>query len=137
MRRRKFIKQCGAAGLACAVGSAMLTSCNSAFYVPHLVEGNQIIVTKSEFPAESKYVLVKNSRLPAPLYLCRNDGDSFTALLMECTHKACEVQPFGDQLHCPCHGSEFSNTGKVLEGPAEVDLRKFKVTTDAEKIYIS
>lgn len=125
------------AGLACAVGPSVLSSCNSAFYVPHVVDGSKIIVNKIEFPAESNYVLVKNKRLPAPLYLRRNDEDSFTALLMECTHKACEVQPFGDQLHCPCHGSEFSSTGKVLEGPAEVDLRKFKVTTDAEKIYIS
>jgi len=101
------------------------------------VENNKIVVSKADFTIENKYVLVKNDRLPAPIYLYRQEKGKYTAVLTECTHKACEVQPFGDELHCPCHGSEFTSSGKVLDGPAEADLQKFKVTTDTENIYIS
>lgn len=137
MKRRKFIKKCGAVGLSCMAGQSILTSCSAVVYAPHTVVNNQIIVKKFDFPSDTNYVLVKDDRLPAPIYLCKLTGENYVALLMECTHKKCEVQPFADQLHCPCHGSEFTNTGKVLEGPAEVDLKKFQVTTDTVNIFIS
>jgi Rieske Fe-S protein len=46
-------------------------------------------------------------------------------------------KPAGDLLICPCHGSEYSSSGKVLQPPAEKDLYSFGIKTDSENIYIN
>ena len=79
---------------------------------------------------------IEISKLPAPVYLSRTAENTYTALSMLCTHKACELNPTGNFLTCPCHGSEFSNIGKVLKPPAGRALTKYRVTTDDSIIYI-
>lgn len=42
----------------------------------------------------------------------------------ECTHLKCSIRWNNDEKSwdCPCHGSRFSHEGKVLNGPANIDL---------------
>jgi cytochrome b6-f complex iron-sulfur subunit len=83
-----------------------------------------------------KYVISKTEKYMQPICVFRIDDKTYTALLMLCTHNGCELQPQGDYLICPCHGSEFSNQGVVQNPPAEYNLKSFKVSENHESIFI-
>jgi cytochrome b6-f complex iron-sulfur subunit len=62
--------------------------------------------------------------------------DEYVATLLECTHRGCGLKVGGGVFTCPCHGSEFSTTGEVLEGPADENLKTYEIEIDNENIYI-
>lgn len=142
MERRKFIKTC--CGLALAVPViGVLNSCTSIYYANAAKESNKLIVKKTDFTfikndktKTRDYVFVKQSTKDFPICLYKQDESTYIASLMFCTHQGCETALQGDRFVCPCHGAEFSNTGKVLQGPADTDLKSFKTTTDNDNIYI-
>lgn len=56
----------------------------------------------------------------------RDDEGTLHAVSARCTHLGCTVR-WNDaerSWDCPCHGSRFSFTGKVLHGPAVEDLER-------------
>lgn len=113
----------------------VLEGCTTYRFVEYRKEGDNLLVQKSVFEGDS-YVLLRNPQGKSPIYLRRNPDDTYTALLMECTHKQCTVNPAGDAFSCPCHGSRYNAEGEVLEGPARRALHRYAVTTDTEYIYI-
>ena len=136
--RREFMKKCGlmSTGFVYAGGFLMFESCAGVSYIPYNEENDQLVIKKSHFIKE-KYGLIGYNNLPAPIYVTKLNDNNYSAVLLECTHKRCEVSPAGDILICPCHGSEYSNTGKVLQPPADKDLYSFGIKTDSENIYIN
>jgi Rieske Fe-S protein len=140
MNRREFIaKSC----LACAGAgmlSVSLSGCAS-HYAAATIESNGISILKSEFlqakaQTYKTFVLVQHEQLAFPIYLYRFSDSEYSALWMECTHQGAELQASGDFLHCPSHGSEFTNKGIVSSGPAEKSLRSFPVSVADDKIFI-
>ena len=136
MYRKEFLKKIGilASG---TIGSFLISSCAVIKYVQYSVEGNNLVVKKSEFSDMQRFVLLNVNGLPAAIYLRKNENETFTALLTQCTHKGCEVDPDYDMLSCPCHGSKYSSAGEVISPPAKNPLMKFNVTTDPDSIYIN
>ena len=59
------------------------------------------------------------------------DG-TVSAVSLLCTHVCCECQyiPSANEIACPCHGSVFDISGKLLQGPAYTDLPKVTLRTD-------
>ncbi len=55
------------------------------------------------------------------------EGEQIYALNLVCTHLGCTVTVSGSGLSCPCHGSRFDRQGRVLKGPADRPLGRFKV----------
>ena len=136
MDRKEFIKTCG---FVCIGGTTLVTllqSCASTNYFAQTTsEENKILIKKTEFLKneknqikERKFVLVKLEKYSFPICIYKISETEYSALLMQCTHKGCELQPQGSFLVCPCHGSEFSNTGIVQNPPAEQNLQSFKIT---------
>lgn len=56
----------------------------------------------------------------------RDDSGTLHKMTAVCPHLQCIVQwnDASKTWDCPCHGSQFSATGQVLNGPANSDLKK-------------
>ena len=134
MDRKKFLRNCCGIAGAGILFSVIGQSCKTISYIPYTLEDGKMQVRKIDFE-ERKEALIRTSNLSAPIYIVKLDNGEYSALLLECTHKRCEVRPAGNELQCPCHGSVFSLTGEVLESPAERPLRRFHVTEDDENLY--
>jgi cytochrome b6-f complex iron-sulfur subunit len=144
MNRRKFIKSCCYTTVGITFVGSILQSCGSIYYATVSRNANRLVIAKSEFWQLKKdkkvyrsFVLIKTEDSKFPICIYKIKEDVYVASLLKCTHRGCELNVGGGIYSCPCHGSEFSVSGKVLEGPAEVDLKKFKIETDNENIYIS
>jgi len=70
--------------------------------------------------------------------VARTAQSAFTAVTAVCTHEACAVTGFANARYvCPCHGSEFSTSGAVVQGPASSPLRQFPTTFADNVVTIS
>jgi cytochrome b6-f complex iron-sulfur subunit len=67
-----------------------------------------------------------------------NTGDGFIALSSICTHQGCPVSydSGSNNLPCPCHGSVYSTSGSVLQGPADAPLKKYELTQEGDILII-
>ncbi|WP_338787973.1 FAD-dependent oxidoreductase [Metabacillus sp. FJAT-53654] len=91
----------------------------------HLIEGKIDIADKriEDIANDEGSVVVVNGKRAG----CYKDKEGNINLVdTTCTHMGCEVEwNSGDRSwDCPCHGSRFSVSGDVLEGPAKKPLKK-------------
>lgn len=143
MKRKEFIRSGGRMVVAMMIPAWVLKSCGTIHYASATEEKGRLIIPKKEFQnirknkiSEREFILVQTNHTPAPIGIYKSGKDRYTAALLLCTHRGCELTPGGAIYSCPCHGSEFSMEGEVLEGPAEEHLQTYNITTDHENIYI-
>jgi Rieske Fe-S protein len=89
--------------------------------------GVQVTVAGSSLENVGGAALVEST---AGVFLVsRTIATAFTALDAICSHESCTITGVDDAVYvCPCHGSRYSRTGQVLEGPAKAALRRFNTT---------
>jgi Rieske Fe-S protein len=67
----------------------------------------------------------------------RTGANAFTAIDGICSHESCTVTGTdGTDYVCPCHGSRYSRSGRVLAGPATASLRQFTATFAGDVLSI-
>jgi cytochrome b6-f complex iron-sulfur subunit len=80
-------------------------------------------------------VLVVQDASGAPLVLAQPTAGQVIGFSGTCTHQGCAVAADGKGgLKCPCHGSTFDDTGKVLSGPASTALGSVPVKVDGDNV---
>lgn len=66
----------------------------------------------------------------------KNTNGTLNTFSAICPHLGCVLQWNGSEksFDCPCHGSRFTHEGKLINGPANTDLKKIvlKRTTDTD-----
>lgn len=131
MERRQFFYLAGL-GTSTLLAGNILTSCSKEDDNPdpnNPGTGN---------PGSSKKITIDlndpvNAALAAPggsaikdnVIILHTTGNNYFALSKVCTHQSCTVGFDGTEVVCPCHGSRFSTSGAVLQGPAASPLSKY------------
>jgi len=116
----------GAAPTSAGPSAASSAGSSSAPSVQGIIALSQVPTDKAlSVKADGKTLLVSQS------------GGKLTALDATCTHQGCTVAPDGDHLACPCHGSEFSLTGEVKQGPATVALHPVAVKIESDQVVLA
>lgn len=69
--------------------------------------------------------------------VARISADECSALNGICTHEGCIVAQHARPLFvCPCHGSRYTATGAVVQGPAPASLPRFETELAGGELYI-
>ncbi|NKQ20214.1 FAD-dependent oxidoreductase [Brevibacillus laterosporus] len=103
------------------------------FFEQNLDVAKHLISGKLEVPdrkiedltnGEGSVVLYNGERAGA----YKDDNGQLHIVDTTCTHLGCETEwNHGDRTwDCPCHGSRFSYTGEIIEGPAELPLKRLQ-----------
>lgn len=64
------------------------------------------------------------------------DPQGVHAISTICTHLGCVVKPNETGFECPCHGSRFTATGDVTNGPAPRPLPWVKVSVNGDTVVV-
>lgn len=140
MNRRELLRNIAAGTATLFVVPALVTSCNKEQISPdggNNPNGNTLTIDLTDpdysiLGTAGKAVVVEN-------VIIINTGDKFVALSSVCTHQGCQVtySAASGNLPCPCHGSVFSITGSVLQGPASSPLKSYNVTQEGDILTIN
>ena len=143
MDRKDFIINSCAVCLSLTGISGSISSCKSIHYISGTLNNNGVLLDISEFKTTKQggatyrsFIIVRNETLQYPICVYRFNDNEYSALWTQCTHQGTELQASGDRLQCPAHGSEFTNRGKVSNGPADKNLRSFPVSVNNNQIFI-
>jgi Rieske Fe-S protein len=103
------------------------------------VSGRTVVVqidSSSPLAAVGGAAMVRSSG--GAFLVARTGQDSFSALTTICTHQTCTITGFDSTNYvCPCHGSRFTTTGRVVNGPANAPLRSFATQFSNNVLTIS
>ena len=103
---------------------------------------NKLTLTHLKLLKEEKRILPLNKNKGIAFFehfIIVTNNNSVNVLSSHCKHLGCKINKMeNNRLVCPCHGSEFDLSGKVLKGPAykNLDIIPFKIISDGTQIEI-
>ncbi|HEY3381024.1 MAG TPA: Rieske 2Fe-2S domain-containing protein [Vicinamibacterales bacterium] len=98
------------------------------FLVPNVLyepPGRFTIGNPADFPPGS-VTFLEDRRL-----FVFNTAEGFYGVSSVCTHLGCNVKRGGPGFQCPCHGSQFDDSGRVARGPAPTPLAWYALSLSA------
>ena len=102
------------------------------------LSGSTITVTVSGTALATAGTLALVRTSGGDVLVARTADTSFVALSAGCTHQACEITGFSGQTFvCPCHGSRFDSSGRVVNGPAVSPLPQFQTQFSNDVLTIT
>lgn len=123
--------------------SGLMSACSGSRYINGTLRKDGLTIYKKDFELQQRdstayasFIIVRNNALKFPICVYRHGDEDYTAIWMKCSHQGAELQASGDMLQCSAHGSEFDHRGKLVTGPATIDLRTFPITVRNGELFI-
>ena len=138
MQRRDFLRSSCNACLLVATGLLMpaLSGCGPSFQVLSTEIKEDRITVPAESFAKGPLVLVRPKGWYYSIALRKKEDNTYTALLLKCTHQDNQLTASSDGFSCSLHGSAYNKEGHVTKGPAERALITYPVTIESDQLII-
>jgi cytochrome b6-f complex iron-sulfur subunit len=135
MDRKEFITLVGV-----AAGGALLVSCFNGCKKDDDTPANQSVDFTLDLNASSNAPLKNNGGylVTNSVIVARTLSGTYIAVASACTHQGTTVGyvSSSNQFRCPAHGSVFSSTGSVVNGPAGSPLQQFNTTLNGNNLRV-
>jgi cytochrome b6-f complex iron-sulfur subunit len=154
MKRREFVNfvglSCIATSLPVAIAAcspskteedtaaAPATEAPATWAVDSSVRPDGFAVLGTVADLDSAGFLASTTFIAGPVIVVRDpaNASSVVALDSTCTHKGCPVAWTNTEFVCNCHGSKFSATGSVTNGPATEPLKPYEAKIDGDSVLV-
>jgi cytochrome b6-f complex iron-sulfur subunit len=126
--RRAFISRVALGGAALAV-----PGCGGGMAGPDGGGSGGPVTLRVALPAVGATINVPGGANGQGIAVTRLSSSAVAAVSRRCTHQGCTVGlPLASlgNMQCPCHGSVFTVTGSVVNGPAASPLLTYPTTID-------
>jgi cytochrome b6-f complex iron-sulfur subunit len=140
MNRRELVRRVFAGSTVLVLAPSVLNSCTKSYSTD---TGSVVTPTRIDLDLSSSL----NSALDNPggwlivqnIIVINSGGGNYSALSSICTHQGCTVaySSGSGNIQCPCHGSVYSTSGSVIQGPAQRALQAFPVSVNNNILSIS
>ncbi|WP_107670751.1 ubiquinol-cytochrome c reductase iron-sulfur subunit [Cyanothece sp. BG0011] len=140
MKRREFITLVGVGTATPLIISACTPKASQPVSNAVRSDGFQEVGTLTELGKNQQILRenLGNSQQKALIIPNPTDNNQLIAVNPTCTHAGCTVTWESEKqvFICPCHDSQFSSDGKVIEGPATEPLASYEAKSEGDAILV-
>ncbi len=139
MERRKFFRNFAVGGSLLLSAPLLFNSCSDDLPEDENQNpGGGITVDLNE-STYSSLKSVGGFAYKGDIIIIRSSDAVYLALSKVCTHSGCTVayNPTNKDIPCPCHGSKFTTSGAVINGPATTNLKSYDVKLNGNILTIT
>ncbi|GAA4094355.1 Rieske (2Fe-2S) protein [Mucilaginibacter panaciglaebae] len=144
MERNEFLTKLGIGTLAVCMGCSVVSCSKSGSPGPSGGNNNPPATgTTVDIDLNSSLKNIGDQSVSNGIIIVRLAGgnvvSSFTAVQVACTHEGTSINYNNSQgiFICPLHGSEFSKTGALIQGPATRALKRYTIAITGTTLTVT
>ena len=133
--RREFVER----SVAAVLGASWLSACASLVTRTVTPVDGALRLALTHYPeltADGGSLKVLPKGAQDPIYVLALGNRRYAAVSPICTHLGCTVEIEEGRLVCPCHGSNYDREGRVLRGPAERPLARYRADLTSDDVLV-
>jgi len=139
MNRRDLIMKAFLGGTTLILAPSVFTSCSKDEEPGNNGGGGDTLKIDLTIAAYTVLNTVGGSVVTQGKIIANTGGNVFVALDSTCTHEGCTIgyNQAANNFPCPCHGSIFSTSGSVVNGPAPRAVKSYPVSKSGDILTIT